>query len=163
MRRWQAVVLRASVLGVGWWGLTRGAVDGVGFGFVTVAMALGVSLWVSPPRGPTWRPWGLLRFGWVFLAGSLQGGLEVARRALSPRMSLAPVFVTFRSRLPVDSGQDLFMSTLSLMPGTLGVERDGSLLHIHVLVDSGAALHRELESLEAVIAGALGVSLLEPE
>lgn len=155
-------LFRAAILCAGWWILSEGDPAGIGFGIVVVAIALAASLALSPPPRLAWKPLGLLRFAHFFVKGSLHGGFDVARRALAPRLALAPEVIRFRSRLPVGPALDLFTSTLSLMPGTLAVDREGSLLEVHTLFAAGAHA-RELQLLEECVGAATGVALAGEE
>ncbi|MFP4239998.1 MAG: Na+/H+ antiporter subunit E, partial [Rhodosalinus sp.] len=90
-----------------------------------------------------------------FLGASLLGGLDVARRALSPRMPLAPGWVEVPVRLP-DGGRVALGAELSLMPGTLAAGTQGDRLLIHLLdVEAGfeEAIPREEAAIAAMISG----------
>ena len=92
-----------------------------------------------------------------FLLGSLRGGWDIARRALSPGLPLSPVIVHHSTRL-TGSAQIAFRSINALMPGTLTVEVVGDDIRVHALVDGGDALREELDRLEAYIAGTIRTS-----
>ena len=162
--RWpggRVVLRRTAVLALGWWALTEGELAALGFGVPVVLGAVAASMAVGPPRAARWRPLGLVRFALHFLAESLRGGLDVAWRALSPRMRLAPAVVRHRTRLPAGTARELFAGAISLMPGTLAMREGEAELELHVLVDRGAAGRRELARLERRVAGALGLPLEE--
>lgn len=74
-------------------------------------------------RWPSVR--GLMRFAAAFLRQSLLAGIDVAKRAFSPRLPLAPGFVAFRPSLPAGLYRDAFVSLSAMMPGTLPVGSDG--------------------------------------
>jgi multicomponent Na+:H+ antiporter subunit E len=61
-------------------------------------------------------------------------GVDVARRALDPRLPLRAGFVTYSPRLPPGIARDAFCALASLMPGTLPADTgaDGTLL-VHCL------------------------------
>lgn len=158
---WRSVLIRALVLAVGWWALTEGDRAGLTFGVPVVLLALITSVTLPSPRAPRWSPLGLLRFLWVFVTGSLHGGLDVARRALSPRRPVTPVIIRFALRLPAGPARHLFIGTMNIMPGTFSADLDGDHLHIHVLVDTGDELVRQLRALEEHVARALN-ERLEP-
>lgn len=171
---------RAVVLSALWWALTEGRIDALGFGIPTVVLATLVSMGLAPvasfrtrvrraPQAPPYdeararlrvRPFGLLRLVVYFLYGSLRGGVDVARRALTPRLPLFPTVVVYRSDLTPGLAQNLFVGCMNLMPGTLGVELDGRDIRVHVLSDSEQAM-RGLMQLEERVASALGLPFPE--
>ena len=100
------------------------------------ALAAGCATWVSlralPPGRWRFRPRALGRFVWRFLRQSVGAGVDVARRALDPRMPLRPGFVVYRSQLPAGVTRNTFCTVTSLLPGTLPCGSDpgdGVLIH----------------------------------
>jgi len=71
-----------------------------------------------------------LRLGW----DSVLAGADVAARALSPRLRIAPGFIHYRPDIETGAGRSLFATVMSLVPGTLpaGTEPDGTLV-VHCL------------------------------
>lgn len=130
-----------------WWIATEGRPGSWGVGIPVVIMAAFTATAVTP--APRWRirPLGLARFLGHFLAGSVRGGVDVARRVLSPTMRLAPGFLTHRLSLPEGAPRVLLANVISLMPGTLTVDLVGEELHLHAL-DAGPDLAGELGELE---------------
>jgi multicomponent Na+:H+ antiporter subunit E len=100
-------------------------------GAVTAGGAALLSLRLLPPGSGAPRPWPLLRFVLRFLKQSLLGGLDVARRALDPRLPLALGFVHQHTVLPPGTGRALFGALTSQTPGTLAVDagRPGEVLY----------------------------------
>jgi multicomponent Na+:H+ antiporter subunit E len=156
---WPGALRRGLLFAVGWWALNEGQRPGIGFGAVVVILAVAASMVVGPPRHATWRPLGLLGFVGFFLVRSLAGGLDVARRAVSPRMRIAPGLVRYRVRLPPGTARELFTGALSMMPGTLSVKSEGVHLDIHFLVGSADVSLYPIERLELWVARALGQEL----
>ena len=76
---------------------------------------------------------GLMHYLPFFLWQSVRGGVDVARRVLSPRMPIAPGFVDYPIRLQHEPARLLFANSVSLLPGTLSADLRGSSLHVHVL------------------------------
>ncbi|MEW6037135.1 MAG: Na+/H+ antiporter subunit E [Pseudomonadota bacterium] len=148
---------RAVLFALFWWALTEG--DGAWwFGLPMIAIAVAASLALMPVGARLWRPAGLVHFLGFFLWHSLEGGIDVARRALHPRLPLAPVFVTYPLRLS-EAGACVFLAnTISLLPGTLSAELEGRLLRVHVL-DRSLPVMRMLEAVEERVAGLFGASL----
>jgi multicomponent Na+:H+ antiporter subunit E len=92
-----------------------------------------------------------------FLWQSVSGGVDVALRALKPRMPLAPTVFDYRLRLPPGPAPVTMASLVSLMPGTLATV-SGTRLRVHVL-DATRGYEDELELLEAQVAWVFGVPL----
>ena len=99
------------------------------------AVVVPAACWLSFRLLPPVRPLRLLRVVAMapgFLRLSLLGGIDVARRALDPRLPLNPGWVPVEVDLP-DGGKVLLGGEMSLMPGTLVAGSDGRRLLIHVL------------------------------
>ncbi|MFZ5477373.1 MAG: Na+/H+ antiporter subunit E [Myxococcota bacterium] len=151
---------RTLILAGGWWIITEADPSALVFGVAVVVFTLVASRAVPSAPAPSWSATGLLGYGRVFLVGSVLGGIDVARRALAPRLPIAPTILRYPLRLATGPARRLFMGTLSLMPGTLSVRLDGDSLDVHVLFDEGEAGSRRLRDLEAHVARAVG-DLLE--
>jgi multicomponent Na+:H+ antiporter subunit E len=69
-----------------------------------------------------------------FLRQSVVAGIDVARRALDPRLPLHPGFVVYPVGLPRGPARNMFTTLMSLLPGTVptGSDETGELL-IHCL------------------------------
>jgi multicomponent Na+:H+ antiporter subunit E len=94
----------------------------------------------------------LLRLPWQ----SLVAGIDVARRALDPRLPLCTGFVAFPSRLPPGSARDAFCALMSLQPGTLPVgNRENGEILFHCL-DTAQPVAVQLAEEEARFLRALG-------
>jgi len=98
----------------------------------------------------------LARFVPYFLGASFLGGLDVGWRALHPRRPIAPALVRLPLRLPQGTPRTFFATVLSLMPGTLSVEIEDSILVVHVLSHPDASV-RGVRALEERVAGLFGV------
>jgi multicomponent Na+:H+ antiporter subunit E len=123
---------------------------------VAVAAATWTSLRLLPPGGSRPSPLGIAGLALRFPGQSLTAGIDVARRALDPRLPLRPGFVTVPLRLPPGTQRDAFCAFTSLLPGTLPVEAndDGTLL-VHCL-DIGQPAAAQMAADEALFARALG-------
>lgn len=117
------------------------------------------------PPGPgggrvRWLP-ALALFG-RFVLVSVAAGLDVAARAFSPRMRLAPGYVMYRPRLPVSDARSLFLAMTGQMPGTIPSGTDpGGTIAYHCLDASQPVadrLAKEEARLLAALGGALGSS-----
>jgi len=94
-----------------------------------------------------------------FLWRSLYGGVDVARRALHPRLPISPEMYHHRWRLPPGLPQVFMANTVSLLPGTLSAELGDEFLYVHVLDQTGA-FASELMILEEYVAGLFGLNLI---
>ncbi len=120
-----------------WWVMSDGAPDGWSFGVVAVALSLS-ALHVATPQDArdaqdSLRWAALPAFAWFFLGRSLLAGIDVARRTLSPAMPLSPSIMRFPTALPPGRARVFLVATLSLLPGTLGVDLDENHVTLHVL------------------------------
>lgn len=152
-RRMGDLLLPGALLALLWLLLSDAAADA----WVVGLPALALALWAAARLGTgallarvSWL--GLAAFVPYFLRASLQGGWDVARRALRPRLDLAPGYVVYRARLAPGTAMDFFLGTVSVLPGTLAVvdHGDGS-ARIHVL-DTRLDNAGELARLEAKVA-----------
>lgn len=155
----RSALVRAFVLAIAWWAMTGGAEEGYVFGLLMVGLALMVAARMPDARTPKWSAIGLARFALYFLGRSIVAGVDVARMALAPRLQVSPTIARHRLRLPPGPGRNLFMGTLSLMPGTLAMNVEGGHLEVHVLADADGTIGRDLDRLEAAIARASGERL----
>ncbi len=142
---------RAIALALLWWILLEGDRKGWWYGLPVIAAATATSLWLAPEAGQFWHPVGLVRFISFFLWQSLRGGIDVALRAIDPRLPLHPQLIEYRLRVPVGPAQIVLMNTISLLPGTLSVALHPMLLQVHVL-DGRMDVQRSLQQVEAVVA-----------
>ena len=128
-------------------------------GVPAVAAATWASLRLEPHPGHRFSPGGALRFGRVFLKESLRGGFDVARRTLGRRLDIQPGFVTYHNRLPPGRPRLLFVTCVSLLPGTLAADLRDDALVIHLL-DSRVDARDELAQLENAVAGLFNIELV---
>jgi len=141
-RRW--AVQTAVVLMVLW--LALDGTDNLLPGFLLALLGAAVGTWLAPGESYPWRPLRLARFFAWFVYESFRGGLDVAARALHPRLPIAPCLVEHRIGLPPGAPRTLMLSVLSLLPGTLSadLESDGRLT-VHALSPEALAGVFELE------------------
>ncbi|SDB59182.1 multicomponent Na+:H+ antiporter subunit E [Desulfonatronum thiosulfatophilum] len=143
----RTLLFRVAVFGLLWWVLTQGGSPLSGLGIIAILSASVLSLRMIPPGAWNWRFSALIRFGPYFLHQSLLGGLDVAYRALRPRMDLKPVVITHILRLESEPARVFFVWVVSLLPGTAGVDLQYDTVSVHVLDESIADAQklRELE------------------
>jgi multicomponent Na+:H+ antiporter subunit E len=155
LRTW---LLRFVLFALMWWILTDGAMDSWPIGLPVVLLATLVSVMLMPPL--SWSLRGILRFIPYFLWYSIRGGVDVARRAMHPRLPILPGLYDYRFRLPPGLSRVFMANTVSLLPGTLSVELEEEILRIHVL-DETVAIDEELNVLENRLADIFGLELME--
>lgn len=120
------------------WLVIHGAgAAGLLVGALTAIVAAWLSLRLLPPVAGHLSVAELFRIILRFPRQSLVAGLDVALRALNPRLPLAPGIVPCPTTLPDGPGRDAFHAYMSLQPGTLPVAmRSESELLVHAL-DTG--------------------------
>jgi multicomponent Na+:H+ antiporter subunit E len=153
----QPVVRTLSFL-VLWMILTGGSPADLGAGAVAALAATWASLRLLPPGTSRLRPIALVRLALRFPRQSVVAGIDVARRALDPRLPLHPGFVVYPVGLPRGPARHMFTTLMSLLPGTVptGSDERGELL-IHCLDAEqpvAAQLTMEEEAFAQVIAEA---------
>ena len=103
-------------------------------GLIAAVAATWASLRLMPAQPWGLRPVRLAGYVLHFLRQSITAGIDVAWRALQPRMSLQPGFVVYQAQLPPGTTRETFCAIMSLMPGTLPCgPADGNGLTIHCL------------------------------
>lgn len=149
-------ILQALLLGTAlWWMLSRANLSSLPFGAIAVAAALEVGRRLAPPPAQHMRWSRLPRFMVFFIAHSLRGGLDVAMRALRPRMGLQPGIVDLPLGTQGDGPRALAALVVCLMPGTLTTRLREQGLRLHVL-DRHADVEREVRRIEQEVAALFG-------
>jgi multicomponent Na+:H+ antiporter subunit E len=122
---------------------------------VAVAAATWTSLRLLPPGAGRLSPVGLARLAGRLPYQSVIAGVDVARRALDPRLPLRPGVVACPSQCPPGTVRDAFCALTSLLPGTLpaGTDESGALL-VHCL-DISQPVAAQLAMEEALFIRAL--------
>lgn len=125
-------------------------------GALAAAAAALLSLRLLPPapRGP--RAWPLVRYLLRFSMQSLLGGLDVARRALDPRLPLDPGLFAQPTALRGATRRALFGALTSHVPGTLAVDLDDPERLLYHSLDQGQDAARGLTADEALFLTVLG-------
>lgn len=151
----RTILYRGLLLALLWWVLAEGRTVNWGLGVAAVLAALAASLYLLPPAGRRLSFAGLLGYLAFFAHKSLQGALQVSLQALRGRDSLRPAILEWHLSLPPGLPRVLMLNSLSLMPGTVGVELDDDLLRVHVL-DERLSLDADVEKLQMHIARLFG-------
>lgn len=136
-----------------WLALNGVSAWATGLAFSALGALVGATL--APGQASLWSPWQALTFAAYFLRESLRGGLDVARRALHPRLPVQPHFVDHALRLPAGPPRTLMVGLVSLLPGSLCADIDLSrnVLRVHLLAERAGDGLDELESRIAALFG----------
>ncbi len=124
------------------------------FGVLAALAATWVSLRLLPPATGRVRLGVLLTLLPRFLWQSLVAGVDVARRAFSPRLPLAPGFVDYPVGLPRGSARNAFELISSLMPGSVAAGGTETEVEYHCL-DTSQPVVEQLAAEERAYAAAL--------
>jgi multicomponent Na+:H+ antiporter subunit E len=141
------LISRTAILAFTWWALTQGAYDSWQVGLPAILTAICIDYRLSRPKGNRWSLGGFLVYALYFLKLSITGGIDVAWRTYHPRLPLNPAMVEYPLRLTSLSARNLFVCTVSLLPGTLSAELGDNILFVHVL-DGGRPFKQELKIIE---------------
>lgn len=148
---------RATALFGFWLVLTGANPADIAVGVVAAAAATWVSLWLLPPATVGLRPFLLVLMVLRIGRDAVRAGVDVAWRALDPRLPIQPGFVSYRLTLPPGLSRDAFGILTSLMPGTVSAGRDRQdELIVHCL-DLKQPVTEQLAYDEARLAKMLGV------
>ena len=141
----------AGLLGLVWLGLNGADAASWMVGAPVVIMIAAVVA-RRPAPGFTTVHWGqAASFAVFFLWRSLVGGWDVAWKVLRASLPIAPGYLEHETILPEGAARNLFLSTISLLPGTLTAEVQGSTVRVHCL-DLGSDPGDELRRLELHVA-----------
>lgn len=93
-----------------------------------------------------------------FFARAFSGGMDLAQRALHPRLPINPGTIEYPLRLPQGLPCVVMANTVNLLPGTLTADIDIKALQVHV-IDRQAPVLDELEAVENAVARLFGITL----
>jgi multicomponent Na+:H+ antiporter subunit E len=148
-------VTRAVAFLVGWIILTGCNPGDLGAGVVAALAATWASLRLLPPNTSRIHLRAFARLVLRFLHQSVVAGVDVARRALDPRLPLTPGFVVYPVGLPPGPARSMFTTLMSLLPGTVPTGADArSQLLIHCL-DAEQPITAQLAAEEAIFTRAI--------
>ena len=151
-----SAISRAAGFFAFWLVLTGADAGDLAAGLVAAVAATWASLRLMPAQPWSLRPIKLAEFALHFLRQSIVAGIDVALRALDPRLPLRPGLVVYPARLPPDTRLDTFCAIMSLLPGTLPCgPAEGNDLTIHCL-DVTQPVVEQLAAEEALCMQALG-------
>jgi len=124
-------------------------------GLITVAAATWTSLRLLPPGSSRPSPGALAKLTLRFAYQSVAAGVDVARRALDPRLPLRPGFVRYPVRFPPGTARNTFTTLTSLLPGTVPARAERGHIIYHCL-DVEQPVTSQLAAEEAALTRALG-------
>ncbi|CCE06045.1 conserved exported hypothetical protein [Bradyrhizobium sp. STM 3843] len=153
--RWKAIAgWRAACFICLWLVLAGAALADIPAAAAAVAAATWISLRLLEPHTSRRSLSAIIRLVSLFLYHSVAAGVDVARRALDPRLPLRPGFVSYSTGLSRGTRRNVFTTLTSLLPGTVPTgERNGQLLY-HCL-DVEQPVLAELAAEEAALVRAL--------
>src|SRR5262245_8510369 len=129
----RSVISRAAWF-LGLWLVLAGAdVADLPAAALAVVAATWTSLRLLPPGRARLAPVAVAQLAGRFLYQSVVAGLDVARRALDPRLPLRPGFVTYRTGFAPGTARNVFTTLTSLLPGTVPAGDEGGNLLYHCL------------------------------
>lgn len=158
--RVQSFILRALIFVIIWWVVTDANMSSWWIGIPAVVIALIASNYLMPVSKINWYE--LYKFAPRFIILSIVGGVDVARRALHPKLQIVPALIEYPSGLPIGLPQVFFINAVSLLPGTLIADVHGNVIKAHILDDT-SEIFDELRSIEQSIAKIFVVTLDERE
>ena len=139
-----------------WLVLTDADTGDLAAGLAAAVAATWASLRLMPAQQWSLRPIKLAQFMLHFLRQSIAAGIDVAQRALDPRLRLRPGFVVYHAHLPPGTARDAFCAIMSLLPGTLPCgPAEGNGLTVHCL-DVTQPVVEQLAAEEALCMQTLG-------
>jgi multicomponent Na+:H+ antiporter subunit E len=145
------LISRIAILAFMWWVLAKGAYDSWQVGLPAILAAVYVDYLLFKPQTNRWSLGGLIIMALLFLKLSLSSGIDVVRRIYHPRLPLNPAIIEYPLRLTSSSARNLFVCTVSLLPGTLSAELGAHSLVVHVL-DVDRPFRQELKLIEDRVA-----------
>ncbi len=128
-----SILIRTTLFAGLWWIIVQGRADAWFIGLPAAALAAMTSMMLSSDALPRLSVIGLFRFIFLFLSESFSGGIDVARRTLSPELRIQPGFSRYRQTLDDPRARVMFIICISLLPGTLSTSIDGDYVELHLL------------------------------
>jgi multicomponent Na+:H+ antiporter subunit E len=144
-----------AALALTWVVLARGGPGWLAAGIAAVGAALWTLRSTAAFDGARLRWLRLPAFLAFFVQHSIRGGLDVARRIISPDMRLQPGLVTLDLALPTEGARVLLALVVSLMPGTLAARLEGERLTLHAL-DLSSPIEADTRRIEREVARLFG-------
>ena len=144
------IAVRLILFAAVWFMLTGSDLQSWIFGVPAVCIATLLSLIVSPGLSHMPTALGFGSFVPFFLRQSSLSGIDVMRRALSPRLAVNPGLVSYTTNLPEGAPRIFFVNTISLLPGTLSADLHDNTVIIHT-IDKNLPIWANIQNLEGRI------------
>lgn len=139
-----------------WIILSNGVPGDLVAGGVAALVAVAVSLRLLPPTRSRIRVIPLAELVLRFFGKSVIAGVDVAHRALDPRLPVNPGLLRYPVRLQHGAARNTFTMLTGLLPGTVPIDSDEhAQLIIHCL-DVGRPNAEELATEEALLLRVMG-------
>ena len=159
MKEVASYLIHVMILAALWLVLTGGDASSWLVGAPVIVIAVISFRRVAGPQDGVQLNWfGIVRFVFFFLWRCFTAGMDVARRALSPTISLEPALIERRIGLPQGASRVVFASVINLLPGTLSAGLEDDRVTVHVL-DGRHDFERELRVVERRVADMFGIEL----
>jgi multicomponent Na+:H+ antiporter subunit E len=156
---WRAKITRAAAALAAWVVLIGTDPVGLAVGAIAAIAATAASLRVLPPGALRIAPGPLAALLLRLPRRAIAAGVDIARRALDPRLPLRPGLVSLPLRIAPGPARDAFRALASLLPGTVAASiavDESCVLEVHCL-DLDQPVAAMLAADEARLACALGV------
>ena len=153
---WQSALPRAATFLALWLVLTLGNPADLPAGILASIAATWTSLYLLPASEVRLSLPASIKFALHFFYQSVVAGVDVARRALDPRLPLRPGYVRFPCRLAQGPARSTFCTLASLLPGTVPVASNQSGVVLVHCLDVGQPVVAQLTEDEHLFMRALG-------
>jgi multicomponent Na+:H+ antiporter subunit E len=153
--RWRAAGRSGVALAGLWWALNPTDPPSWLIGVPAVMLGMATTALLAPAVRPPVRLRAVVGFAAVFAGQSILGALDVAYRALHPRMPVTPGWREVALDLPEGPARVLFANTVTLLPGTLSADIRGDRLIVHTIADT-PSLDADLTALQTRVGRVFG-------
>lgn len=147
-------IILGVVLTLLWAALSGGEDWAFGVVAIIAVVVLSQALVPLPAMGVSLP--GLARFLAFFVHGSVVGGVDVSRRALSPSLPLEVHSYWHTVGLPPGAPRAVLVGAISLLPGTLSVRLQEEALLVHSIAGDPACTIARLEARVSALFGLPG-------
>lgn len=151
---WRVAALRAAFFLCLWLVLAGADPTDIPAAAAAIVAATWTSLRLLEPSRSRRSVPALAQLALLFLYQSVVAGVDVARRALDPKLPLRPGFLVYPTGLSRGMRRNVFTTLTSLLPGTVPTGEENGQIVYHCL-DIGQPVVAELAAEEAALVRAL--------